>query len=220
MPRAAVNTEPSLPETCRQIAVLLSSALSFVAPERGEAMVRKWLGRCDIDEMSEERMLAMTADAMLLSVDLLLSYPATSGTTALDRLARNRSGAWAAEATAIDALCKARFRLLRLEGELTQAGATGLRRHFGRNLAYRWTGPAAADDRDGAVRPGSDAGEWSLLPAGRDHASRCDGVRARPWPRGRWRPGCHDRRALGGGGIWPCSAARDAGRSRLEPAGW
>ena len=41
MPRAAVNTEPSLPETYRQIAVLLSSALSFVAPERGEAMVRK-----------------------------------------------------------------------------------------------------------------------------------------------------------------------------------
>jgi hypothetical protein len=118
MPRAAVNTEPSLPETYRQIAVLLSSALSFVAPERGEAMVRKWLGRCDIDEMSEERMLTMTADAMLLSVDLLLSYPATSGTTALDRLARNRSRASAAEATAIDALCKARFRLLRLEGEV------------------------------------------------------------------------------------------------------
>ena len=83
-----VNTEPSLLETCRQIAVLLSSALSFVAPERGEVMVRKWLGRCDIDEMSEVRMLAMSADAMLLSVDLLLSYPATSGTTALDRLAR------------------------------------------------------------------------------------------------------------------------------------
>ena len=72
MPRAAANAKSSLPDTCRQIAALLASALSFVARERGEAMVRKWLGRCDIDDLSEERMLAMTADPVLLSADLLL----------------------------------------------------------------------------------------------------------------------------------------------------
>ena len=60
-------------------------------------------------------MIAMTADAMLLSADLLLSQPAASGTTAFDRLARSRANAPDAEATAIAALCKARFRLLRLE---------------------------------------------------------------------------------------------------------
>ena len=61
------------------------------AIEYHTAMVRKWLGRCDIAATSEERMVAMTADAMLLSADLLLSYPAASGTTAFDRLARTIS---------------------------------------------------------------------------------------------------------------------------------
>jgi hypothetical protein len=89
--------------------------MSFVARDRGEAMARKWLGRCDASRMSDERMVAMSADAVLLSADLLLSYPAASGTTALDRLARTHASAPAAEAAAIAALCQARFRLLRLE---------------------------------------------------------------------------------------------------------
>ncbi len=62
-------------------------------------------------------MLAMAADAVLLSADLLLSQPAASGTTAFDRLARSRIGAPAAEVAAIAALRRARFRLLRLEGD-------------------------------------------------------------------------------------------------------
>jgi hypothetical protein len=77
MPRAA-NARPSSAETCRRIAALLAAAMPFVARDRGEAMVRKWFGRCDIAVMSEERVVAMTADAMLLSADLLLSYPAAS----------------------------------------------------------------------------------------------------------------------------------------------
>ena len=114
MPHAAA-AKPSSQDACRQTAALLDSAMQFVPRDRGEAMVRKWLTRRDIEEMSEERLVAMAADAMLLSADLLLSQPAASGTTALDRLARSRANAPPAEATAIAALRKARFRLLRLE---------------------------------------------------------------------------------------------------------
>ena len=116
MPRAANARRPSSDGTCGQIAALLAEAMPFVARDRGEAMVRKWLGRCDIAAMSEERLVAMTADAMLLSADLLLSYPAASGTTAFDRLARSRAGARTRRRlTLITALCQSRFRLLRLE---------------------------------------------------------------------------------------------------------
>jgi hypothetical protein len=113
MPRAAA-AKPSLQSGCHQIAALLASAMQFVARERGEATVRKWIGR-DIEKLPEDRMTAMAADAMLLSADLLLSQPSASGTTAFDRLARSRANAPKAEAMAIAALCKARFRLLRLE---------------------------------------------------------------------------------------------------------
>ena len=113
MPRAAA-AKPSLQASCHQIAALLDSAMQFVARERGEATIRKWMGR-DIGKVPEDRMIAMLADAMLLSADLLFSQPSASGTTAFDRLARSRANAPEAEAAAIAALCKARFRLLRLE---------------------------------------------------------------------------------------------------------
>jgi Protein of unknown function (DUF2786) len=117
MSRAAAASKPPSQDACRQIAALLASAMQFVPRDRGEAMVRKWLTRRDVEAMSEDRMLAMAADAMLLSADLLLSQPAASGTTAFDRLARSRAGAPAAEAAVIAALRSAQFRLLRLEGD-------------------------------------------------------------------------------------------------------
>ena len=125
MPRATTATPP--PQVvCRQIAALLDSAMQFVARERGEATARKWLTRRDIEQMSEYRMLAMAADAVLLSADLLLSRPAGSGTTAFDRLARSRADAPAAEAAAMTALRRARFRLLRLGGD-TQTPEASMR---------------------------------------------------------------------------------------------
>jgi hypothetical protein len=66
--------------------------MPFVARDRGEMLARKWLSRRDIAAMSEARMVAMTADAMLLPADLLLSYAAGRGATALDRLARSHAG--------------------------------------------------------------------------------------------------------------------------------
>ena len=119
MPRAAAA--PSLQDTGRRISALLVSCMQFVARERGEATVRKWLSRHNTKEISEGRMVAMAADAMLLSADLLLSQPSVSGTTAFDRLARNRAGAPPAEKAAIGLLCESRFRLLRLEETRTRA---------------------------------------------------------------------------------------------------
>jgi hypothetical protein len=48
------------------------------------------------------------ADATLLATDLLLSYPAASGATAFDRLARSRAAAPAPEAVLMTALRQAR----------------------------------------------------------------------------------------------------------------
>ena len=115
MQRNAV-AEPSLRDACDQIAPLLASALQFVACERGQAMMRKWLGRRDVEHVPEDRLLAMAADAVLLSADLLLSQPAASGATAFDRLAKTRADAPATEKAAIAALRGARFRMLRLQG--------------------------------------------------------------------------------------------------------
>src|SRR5262245_22201841 len=117
MPHATAATQHTLPETCRHVGALLAAATSFMAPDRGEALIRKWLGRRDLAGMSEDRLVAMSADAVLLAADLLLSYPAASGTTALDRLARSCAGATGAEAAALAALCQSRFRLLQLEAD-------------------------------------------------------------------------------------------------------
>jgi Protein of unknown function (DUF2786) len=113
----AATAKPSHEEVCLLIEVLIEAAAKFVARERGEVMVRKWLPQRDRDvqDISEDRMVAMMADVVLLSEDLLLSQPSASGATAFDRLARSRTNAPPWEAEAVAALCRARFRLLRLD---------------------------------------------------------------------------------------------------------
>ena len=117
MPRtAAVPTLPS-PDAgqplaaCEQIAALLEAAVPFVAPDRGEAMMRKWLPRRELGGISEDQLSAMMLDAVLLAADLLLMQPSANGSTALDRLARSRGTATAGEAAALAALRGSRFRL-------------------------------------------------------------------------------------------------------------
>src|SRR5690349_4063383 len=120
MKRTAANAR-SVTATCRQIVALMATARQFVPQDRGEAMIRKWLSRLDIDALGADRMVAAMAHATLLAADLLLSYPATSGATAFDRLARSRAAALAAEAALITALRQARFRLLRASDAHTNA---------------------------------------------------------------------------------------------------
>jgi hypothetical protein len=90
MKRTAANAK-SVTAMCRQIVALMASARQFVPQDRGEAMIRKWFSRLDIHALGEDRMVAIMADASLLAADLLLSYPAASGATAFDRLARSRA---------------------------------------------------------------------------------------------------------------------------------
>jgi hypothetical protein len=115
MQRAANAAQPSPEALYRQMGELSAAAIHFVARERGDALMQKWLDRRSVEGASENRMLAMVADAMLLAADLLLSQPSASGATAFDRLARSRAGDPSAQA-AVTALRQARFRLLRLEG--------------------------------------------------------------------------------------------------------
>jgi len=102
MPRAVAK--PSVRETYQHLQTLVVAAAQFVPHQRGEAMVRKWLRRGDIEGLSEDRMIAMMADAVLLCRDLLLSQPSSSGATAFDRLAKSQG--------VPAALRQARYRLL------------------------------------------------------------------------------------------------------------
>jgi len=97
------------------VATLLIAAMQFVPRDRGEALIRKWLPRGDGLTVDGHQALAMMADAVLLSSDLLLSQPSTTGSTAFDRLAKSRGKLAAAEASAMEALRRSRFRLLQLE---------------------------------------------------------------------------------------------------------
>lgn len=120
MRHAAANS--SSPEALVPIETLMTEATKFMSRERGEAVMRKWLPRHDrdIQDMPENRVIAMMADAVLLSADLLLSQPSASGATAFDRLARRYGDAAPAEKAALIALRQARFRLLRLERDFAE----------------------------------------------------------------------------------------------------
>jgi hypothetical protein len=111
MMRRTVDT-PSVQDMVQQLQALVVAATEFVPHQRGEAMLRKWLKRGDVEGLPEERMIAMMADAVLLTSDLLLSQPSGSGMTAFDRLARTQS--------VPAALRQARYRLLTVGDSVSQ----------------------------------------------------------------------------------------------------
>jgi len=115
------TTSPSShSEIIAQITRLLEAATAFVPRDRGEAVMRKWLASRDIQAFSAAQRLCRIANALTLSADLVLSQPSVSGATSFDRLAKSPAGAGAASA-AMAALQRARFRLLRLEGNALTA---------------------------------------------------------------------------------------------------
>jgi hypothetical protein len=105
----------SLQDVCGHIGALMEAAAQFVPHRHAEAMMQKWLPREQPAGLTEDRMLAMLADAIMLSNDLLLTQPSMTGSTAFDRLAKNRAGGGPAEARAMGALREARYRLIRVE---------------------------------------------------------------------------------------------------------
>jgi hypothetical protein len=116
MPRTAAHATGAPSVTYQQLTGLTVAAMQFVARDRGEALIRKWLGGREMAAMAESRLTSAATDALLLAADLSLSLPAASGATAFDRLAKSRGHAPAAEQVAMMALCRGRFRLLRLDG--------------------------------------------------------------------------------------------------------
>ena len=54
------------------------SARKFVAPDRGLAIIRKWLPR-EPEGRDDDQVVAMAADALMLSADLLIGQPTASG---------------------------------------------------------------------------------------------------------------------------------------------
>jgi hypothetical protein len=96
------------------ITLLVQAATSFTSRDRAEATMRKWLTASAPPDISPAQLAARVEEAVTLSADLLLSQPSASGATAFDRLANSQTGA-AADKTALAALRRARFRLLRLD---------------------------------------------------------------------------------------------------------
>lgn len=115
MPRTAAHATPDQSFSWQQVAALTVAAMQFVARDRGEALIRKWLSRPELAAMAESRLTAAATDALMLAADLSLSLPAASGATAFDRLAKSHGHALAAEWAAMTAMCRGRFRLLRLD---------------------------------------------------------------------------------------------------------
>jgi hypothetical protein len=109
------TTRFSVQDVCEQIAALTEAAMKFVPARQAEATFRKWLPREEPAGATEDRLVAMAADAVLLSGELLLTQPSLTGSTAFDRLARTLPGRGGAVAAAIGAMREARFRLFRLE---------------------------------------------------------------------------------------------------------
>lgn len=124
MPVAAM-TMPSSAIIRDRIEHYFGAAMDFIARERGEALIRKWVPRQPAGPtMSEYRLMAMMADAVLLSTDLLVSLPSASGSTAFDRLGRSLGKPSPNDAAAIAALGKARFRLFHIQNLHENGGIT------------------------------------------------------------------------------------------------
>ncbi len=100
---------------CQAISGLLLDALTCLSPPRVAGIVRDLLGRLDTASLPPDRQAALMADALMMATTLSLFTPSSGGSTAVDRLVRQRGALKAAEAAAVAALRRARFRLLQVE---------------------------------------------------------------------------------------------------------
>jgi hypothetical protein len=129
MPRASANASASVNPDTRQVAAalpgLLAEAMDFVPAGRADQIVRKFVSGGHVFAQSAAQQKQAIGDAMEFAGDLLLSQPSSSGSTAFDRLLRNRPRAPAAERQAMTALVQARYRVLSLSVEHTGGQVTG-----------------------------------------------------------------------------------------------
>lgn len=89
--------------------------MACLSPTRGSAVVRDLLGRMDPVSLPPDRQAGVMANSLMMAATLALFTPSSSGTTAVDRLVKQRGTSSPAQAAAVAALRRARFRLLRVE---------------------------------------------------------------------------------------------------------
>jgi len=156
MARAAADgrpaAEPSGPEDRAEVlrgimADLRLEALTFVAQAKVEETARHWLADARLAEEDEDVAAFALGEALALALDVALFAPSASGTTAIDRLARQHRPADADERAALDALRRAAFRVLRVEGPDPRGGHRLLDLATGERL--RLLDPAFPDGCEG-----------------------------------------------------------------------
>ena len=130
MARAAASRRPpdgssSLEERALLLRGLMSelclTAVPFVSQVKLEETVQHWLAGSRVKD-DEERGAVAVGEALALALDVALFTASASGTTAIDRLARQHRPAGADERAALAALQRATFHILRVETSDPQVG--------------------------------------------------------------------------------------------------
>ncbi len=88
-------------------------AMGFTAKPKVEDTAHQWLARANLDP-DDPRSADTVAHALMLALELATFAPSLSGTTAVDRLVRQRKPANGEERAALEALQQASFRLVRI----------------------------------------------------------------------------------------------------------
>ncbi|MGH6801107.1 MAG: DUF2786 domain-containing protein, partial [Methylocella sp.] len=88
-------------------------AMGFTAKPKVEDTVHQWLARANLDP-DDPRSADIVAQALMLALELATFAPSLSGTTAIDRLVRQRKASNREERAALEALRQASFRLVRI----------------------------------------------------------------------------------------------------------
>ncbi len=113
---------PVEPDCIRDIASrLLVDAISCVSPTRVSSVAGDLMGHLDPASLPPDRQARVMADSVMMAATLSMFTPSASGSMAVDRLAKQRGALQPAEAQAVAALRRARFRLLRVEEPEGQA---------------------------------------------------------------------------------------------------
>ena len=130
MARAAAGRRPadgssSLEERALLLHGLMSelclAAVTFVSQAKLEETARHWLADSRVKD-DEERGPATVDEALALALDVALFSPSASGTTAVDRFARQHRPVDAAERGALATLQRATFRILQVEASDPDGG--------------------------------------------------------------------------------------------------
>jgi hypothetical protein len=88
-------------------------AMTFTAKPKVEDTAHQWLARANLDP-DDPHSADTVAQALMLALELATFAPSLSGTTAVDRLIRQRKPSNGEERAALEALRQASFRLLRI----------------------------------------------------------------------------------------------------------